>query len=126
MNATLDSTKTGKSMDMLLAAESELFIREYKNNYSAGESKPQDIGMPFLLRSPGSDTGVLLIHGLMAAPEEVKEWAQFLHEKGLTVYVPRLSGHGTSSKDLSHRNYHDWLNRLIAATLFWKNVVKKF
>ncbi|MFZ3104205.1 MAG: alpha/beta fold hydrolase [Smithella sp.] len=125
MNATLDSTKTGKSMDMLLAAESELFIREYKNNYSAGESKPQDIGMPFLLRSPGSDTGVLLIHGLMAAPEEVKEWAQFLHEKGLTVYVPRLSGHGTSSRDLSHRNYHDWLNSVDSGHAILKKCCKK-
>lgn len=96
-------------MEMLLAAESELFIREYKENYSAGESKPQDIGMPFLLLSPGSDIGVLLIHGLMAAPEEVKEWAQFLHGKGLTVYAPRLAGHGTSSKDLSTRNYNDWM-----------------
>ena len=108
-------------MEMLLAAESELFIREYKENYSAGESKPQDIGMPFLLRSPGSDIGVLLIHGLMAAPEEVKELAQFLHGKGLTVYVPRLSGHGTSSLDLSKHNYHDWLNSVDRGHAILKN-----
>ncbi len=125
MNTILNSAKTGKAMDMLLAAEYELFIREYKENYSAGESKPQDIGMPFLLRSPGSDIGVLLIHGLMAAPEEVREWAQFLHKKGMTVYVPRLSGHGTSSMDLSKRNYHDWLNSVDRGHAILKKCCKK-
>jgi carboxylesterase len=81
--------------------------------------------MPFFLHSPGSDTGVLLIHGLMAAPEEVKEWAIFLHEKGLTVYTPRLSGHGTSSKDLSARNYNDWLDSVDRGHAILKTCCKK-
>lgn len=102
-------TKNVNPTDSLLMAEEELFVKEHEKHYCAGESKPQAIGMPFLLHSPASDTGVLLIHGLMAAPEEVREWAQFLHAKGLTVYVPRLAGHGTSSRDLSIRNYDDWL-----------------
>jgi len=110
MTTVPEPTKSGKATDRLLAAESALFIQEYGKNYSAGESKPPNIGMPFFLHAPGSETGVLLIHGLMAAPEEVREWANFLHAKGLTVYAPRLSGHGTSSKDLSVRNYRDWLN----------------
>ena len=102
--------KSDNRTDILLKAESALFIKEYEKNYCAGESKPQNIGMPFFLYSPESDTGVLLIHGLMAAPEEVREWGEFLHAKGLTVYAPRLSGHGTSSQDLSGRNYQDWLD----------------
>lgn len=110
MNTAIDPAKHGEVADTLLAAESALFIKEYEKNYCAGESKPQSIGMPFFLHSLQSDTGVLLIHGLMAAPEEVREWGQFLHQKGLTVYAPRLSGHGTSSKDLSTRNYDDWLD----------------
>jgi esterase/lipase len=112
MNTDLPFTKPGKATDRLVAAEAALFVKEYEENYSVDESKPPDIGMPFFLHSPGSDTGVLLIHGLMAAPEEVRQWAIFLHEKGLTVYAPRLSGHGTSSKDLSNRNYHDWLDSI--------------
>ncbi|MGA2782514.1 MAG: alpha/beta fold hydrolase [Smithella sp.] len=125
MNTTLPLTKPGKATDILLAAESALFIKEYEKNYSVGESKPLDIGMPFFLHSPGSDTGVLLIHGLMAAPEEVKEWAIFLHEKGLTVYTPRLSGHGTSSKDLSARNYNDWLDSVDRGHAILKTCCKK-
>ncbi len=125
MNTTLDSSTTGDALAMLLAAEAELFIKEYEKHYSEGESKPPTIGMPFFFHSPGSDTGVLLIHGLMAAPEEVREWAQFLHEKGLTVYAPRLSGHGTSSKDLSMRNYHDWLNSVDRGHAILKTCCKK-
>jgi len=125
MNTALGLTKPGKATDMFVAAESALFIKEYEKNYSAGESKPPDIGMPFFLHSPGSDTGVLLIHGLMAAPEEVREWAQFLHEKGLIVYAPRLSGHGTSSKDLSVRNYNDWLDSVDRGHAILKTCCKK-
>lgn len=81
--------------------------------------------MPFLLRAPESDTGVLLIHGLMAAPEEVREWADFLQQKGLTVYAPRLAGHGTSSKDLSARNYNDWLDSVDRGHAILKSCCKK-
>jgi carboxylesterase len=125
MNSTIELTKPGKATETLVAAESALFIKEYEKNYCPGESKPPDIGMPFFLHSPLSDTGVLLIHGLMAAPEEVREWAQFLHEKGLTVYAPRLSGHGTSSKDLSTRNYHDWLDSIDRGHAILKTCCKK-
>jgi carboxylesterase len=61
----------------------------------------------------------------MAAPEEVKEWAIFLHEKGLTVYAPRLSGHGTSSKDLSTRKYNDWLDSVDRGHAILKTCCKK-
>jgi esterase/lipase len=118
-------TKQGNLLDMLLATESDLFIKEYEKNYAEGESKPTDIGMPFLLHSRESDIGVLLIHGLMAAPEEVREWADFLHRKGLTVYVPRLAGHGTSSKDLSTRNYNDWLDSVDRGHAILKTCCKK-
>lgn len=118
-------TKQGNLLDMLLASESDLFITEYEKNYTTGESKPPDIGMPFFLHAPGSDTGVLLIHGLMAAPEEVREWAQFLHAKGLTVYAPRLSGHGTSSKDLATRNYDEWLASVDRGHAILKTCCKK-
>ncbi|MFA5756588.1 MAG: alpha/beta fold hydrolase, partial [Smithellaceae bacterium] len=36
--------------------------------------------------------------------------AEFLHARGMTVYAPRLAGHGTSAKDLLVRDYSDWLN----------------
>ena len=110
---------------MLLAAESELFIKEYEHYYCEGESKPPDIGMPFFLHAPEADTGVLLIHGLLAAPEEVRPWADFLHRTGLTVYAPRLAGHGTSSRNLSMHNYHDWLDSVDRGHAILKTCCKK-
>jgi len=117
--------ESGRTMDTLLKAEASLFRAEYEKHYAANESKPPEIGMPFFLRSTQSDTGVLLIHGLMAAPEEVREWGEFLYDKGLTVYAPRLAGHGTSSKDLSTRTYTDWLDSVDRGHAVLKQCCKK-
>ncbi len=92
----------------LLDREVRLFEEEYARHFLAGETKPRRIGAPYLLHSPVSTRGVLLIHGLMAAPEEVRPWAEFLHARGYTVYAPRLAGHGTSAPDLARRGYRDW------------------
>ncbi len=118
-------TESGETHDRLLAAEASLFLQEYEKHYCAQESKSPEIGMPFFLHARESNTGVLLIHGLMAAPEEVREWAQFLHAKGLTVYAPRLAGHGTSSKDLSTRSYNDWLDSVDRGHTLLKQYCKK-
>ncbi len=93
----------------LYEAECKLFNEDYNQFYIEGEAKSRGIGEPFLLNNPASQVGILLIHGLMAAPEEVREWAEYLFSKGYTVYAPRLAGHGTSSKDLSTRNYDEWI-----------------
>jgi carboxylesterase len=93
----------------LLDAEYRCFKQEYHRHFLNGETKPKNIGEPFLLRKRSSSTGILLIHGLMAAPEEVREWAQFLYSRGYTVYGPRLAGHGTSAVDLSTRHYGQWM-----------------
>jgi esterase/lipase len=88
--------------------ESLLFERDYKKHFLEEETKPRNIGEPYLLHHAETNRGVLLIHGLMAAPEEVREWADFLYSRGYTVYAPRLAGHGTSAVDLAERNYADW------------------
>ena len=85
----------------LLQRELQLFEEEYKQHYLAGETKPSDIGRPYLLLHPKASIGVLLVHGLMAAPEEVRELADFLFSLGYSVYAPRMAGHGTSAEDLA-------------------------
>jgi carboxylesterase len=91
-----------------LEKEYALFQADYQKYHVQGETKPSDIGSPFLLHHPGSQNAVLLIHGFMAAPYEVRQWADDLFSKGYTVFAPRLSGHGTSAMDLATRNYTDW------------------
>jgi esterase/lipase len=90
--------------------ESLLFASDYKKHFLAGETKPRHIGEPYLLHQAGTNRGVLLIHGLMAAPDEVRQWADFLYSQGYTVYAPRLAGHGTSAADLQQRSYSDWID----------------
>jgi carboxylesterase len=95
----------------LLDQEQVLFQNEYKKHYLSGETKGPEIGAPFLLHHPTkSRNAVLLIHGLMAAPYEVRQWAENLFSRGYTVYAPRLAGHGTSAEDLASRNYGDWVD----------------
>lgn len=125
MTTVDELTKPGMATQQLLAAESALFLREYEKYHTAGKSNPRSIGMPFFLHSPLSDTGVLLIHGLLAAPAEVREWAEFLHAQGLTVYAPRLSGHGTSPHDLASRTTHNWLDSVDRGHAILKTCCKK-
>jgi len=94
----------------LLDKELGLFCEEYEHFFLEGETKPRTIGEPYLLDNPGATHGVLLIHGFMAAPEEVRQWAEFLHGGGYTVYVPRLPGHGTSAPDLARRSFSEWVD----------------
>jgi len=51
---------------------------------------------------------VLLLHGLTANPYSVKEMAEYLSNKGYTVYAPVIKGHGTSVFDLEKTDYLEW------------------
>ncbi len=85
------------------------FEEDYKTFLIAGESKRSEIGMPFLVKGKTAELGVLLVHGYMAAPFEMKELAGYLGRMGIWVYVPRVKGHGTSPEDLAGRKYEEWI-----------------
>lgn len=90
----------------------EEFNDDYKAFFAEGESKPMDVGMPFLVPGRFKGLGVVLSHGYMAAPLEVKGLAEHLGRQGFWVYVPRLKGHGTSPEDLATRSYRDWVRSI--------------
>lgn len=83
-----ETVKTGLSGEDLFKTELRRFDEAYQSFFLEGETKPRQIGTPFLLHNTSSTTGIVLVHGLMAAPEEVREWAQFLYAKGYTVCAP--------------------------------------
>ncbi|MCP4721231.1 MAG: alpha/beta fold hydrolase [Desulfobacteraceae bacterium] len=85
------------------------FSLAYNTHYIEGESKKKRIGKPLFLKHDNEIAGVLLIHGYMAAPEEMKSFALYLHEQGFTVFAPRLAGHGTSPEDLAGTTYEEWV-----------------
>lgn len=99
-----------KSAGRIIKKELDDFEADYVKFYVEGESKGTDIGRPHFINRRFSNKGLLLIHGYMAAPEEVKSLAEYINRLGLKVYVPRLKGHGTSPEDLANRKYDDWID----------------
>jgi len=68
-------------------------------------------GEPFLLLpKKANDLGVVLVHGLLASPVEVRSFGERLEALGFPVIGVRLKGHGTSPWDLRERSWEDWLD----------------
>ena len=81
--------------------------------------------MPLLIKGKSKNVGILLSHGYMAAPPEVKELAVYLGRKGYWVHVVRLRGHGTSPDDLAVRSYMDWVASIDRGYAIISSVCKK-
>jgi len=97
-----------KIIRLLMTKALDEFDTDYEKFYIEGESKEKRIGRPFLIKGKPGNIGVVLIHGYLAAPEEVRALAEYLGKRGIWVFVPRLKGHGTSPDDLATRTYSDW------------------
>ncbi|MER5766767.1 alpha/beta hydrolase [Streptomyces sp. NPDC001985] len=59
-------------------------------------------------RHEGGEVGVLLCHGFTGSPQSLRPWADYLAERGLTVSLPLLPGHGTRWQDLRITGWQDW------------------
>src|SRR5258708_30923253 len=60
----------------------------------------------------GGTTGVLLCHGFTGNPQSLRPWAEYLAEAGLSVWLPRLPGHGTTWQEMAHTRWEDWYAEL--------------
>ncbi|RLB92959.1 MAG: EstA protein [Deltaproteobacteria bacterium] len=115
----------GLVKDTILEKIDRDFYRDYNDHYIEGESKEKNIGMPLFLKHETETTGILLIHGYMAAPEEMKAFAQYLHEKSFTIYAPRLKGHGTAPEDLAKTKFEEWIESVEEAFVVLKHSCKE-
>ncbi|MGI5354769.1 alpha/beta hydrolase [Streptomyces sp. CA-252508] len=59
-------------------------------------------------RHEGGEVGVLLCHGFTGSPQSLRPWAEHLAERGLTVSLPLLPGHGTRWQDMQVTGWQDW------------------
>ncbi len=59
-------------------------------------------------RHEGGQVGVLLCHGFTGSPQSLRPWAEHLAERGLTVALPLLPGHGTRWEDMQLTGWQDW------------------
>jgi esterase/lipase len=103
----------------------EEYERDYRHFYISGETKPIGVGMPYIIKGKSKDVGIVLAHGYMAAPMEVKGLATYLGRLGFWVYVPRLKGHGTSPEDLATRSYLEWRDSVDKGYAIISNVCKR-
>ncbi len=101
------------------------FYDDYDIHTREGEAKPHTVGAPFFHHNPTSDTGILLIHGFLSAPKQLREWADNLTAQGYTVYALRLTGHGTSCEDLKTRTHGEWMKDVDRAHHILKGCCKK-
>jgi carboxylesterase len=56
----------------------------------------------------GGPVGALLCHGFTGNPASLRQWAEYLADKGLTVSVPLFPGHGTTWRDMATTTAGDW------------------
>ena len=85
-----------------------LYQRERYREINSQQTQTAD-ATSFLLRSRAkSAPAVLLVHGFLSTPAEMRSLGDRLHGAGCHVVGIRLKGHGTSPWDLRDRNWHDW------------------
>lgn len=71
---------------------------------------------PFYLAAPQANVGhkpplgVLLVHGFLASPAEMRPLGEMLNKRGYPVFGVRLEGHGTSPCDLRERHRLEWIS----------------
>ncbi len=114
-----------KVKDLLVEKTKTDYFKAYRQYYIKGESKDKKIGAPIFLKSERDKAGILLIHGYMAAPREMEAFAQYLHKKSYTVYVPRLKGHGTAPEDLAAAKYIEWIETVEEGYVILKHTCSK-
>jgi esterase/lipase len=87
-----------------------------KEKFSAdqyGEINSQETatesGAPYLLVPHNHNgLGIVLVHGFLASPAELRELGEKLYARGHPVIGVRLKGHGTSPCDLRNRSWQEW------------------
>lgn len=63
-------------------------------------------------RCEGGKVGVLVCHGFTGSPQSLRPWAEHLAERGLTVSLPLLPGHGTHWRDMNVTRWPDWYSEV--------------
>jgi esterase/lipase len=96
--------------DMLLEYRRE---QEEFNDEKFAEINDQETAIesaePYLLVPENHNgLGIVLVHGFLASPAELRELGEKLFKRGHPVIGVRLKGHGTSPYDLRNRSWQDW------------------
>ncbi|HID70239.1 MAG TPA: alpha/beta fold hydrolase, partial [Desulfobacterales bacterium] len=83
------------------------YEKEYLTYHDELPSR-ENVGAPTVWFDDKNSVGLVFSHGYMAAPAEARKLAEYLFERGINVYLPRLRGHGTDPEALKHVSADDW------------------
>ncbi|WP_411726595.1 alpha/beta fold hydrolase [Methyloglobulus sp.] len=83
------------------------------DDINAQETATADANPFFLDPHEDNGIGVLLIHGLLASPAELRDYGEYLVQQGYTVMGVRLKGHGSSPYALQNQTWEDWYQSVV-------------
>jgi esterase/lipase len=87
----------------------EIYHKDH-HRYRSELGKPHNQGAPFILKNSNASLGVVLCHGYLSSPAEIRPLAEYLHQRGFSVYGVRLRGHGTAPHQLKDIHLQDWID----------------
>lgn len=110
--------------DQLLAYEWDkaYYLKPRYDEINRQQTFTEDPNWFFLHSEKKQAAAVVLVHGFLASPAELRPFGERLHAQGYHVIGVRLKGHGTSPWDLRDRNWQDWA----ASVQRGFNIVKTF
>ncbi|MCO4781573.1 MAG: alpha/beta fold hydrolase [Candidatus Cloacimonetes bacterium] len=109
----------------LIAQCSREFVKDFQEHSSTTTAPPEE-SFPIYLEAEDNQIGIVLTHGYLASPEQVRPLAEYLHSLGYTVFCPRLRGHGTNPEDLKERSLEDWYHNIERGIGVIKNNCKQY
>ncbi|HUV21309.1 MAG TPA: alpha/beta fold hydrolase, partial [Gammaproteobacteria bacterium] len=84
------------------------YQRKRYQEINSQQTQNADANWFFLRSRQKKAPAVLLIHGFLSSPAEMRSLGERLHAAGCHAIGVRLKGHGTSPWDLRERNWHEW------------------
>jgi esterase/lipase len=96
-----------------LSFEQQIYHKRWGASMHRQETATADPAPFFIHPDRPNGQGILLIHGLLAGPAELKDYGHFLANQGYTVLGIRLKGHGTSPYALRDLSYEQWFTSVL-------------
>jgi len=95
-----------------LAFERQIYGSRHNGALKLQETASADPSPFFIQPREPNGFGILLIHGLLASPAELREYGRYLADQGYTVLGIRLKGHGTSPYALRDVSFEQWFENV--------------
>lgn len=97
-----------EDLQLMLTFEQQQYCIASDEQGLEGETVTADPASFFIQPKNANGVGILLIHGLLASPAELRGYGHYLAEQGYTVLGVRIEGHGTSPYALRELSYQQW------------------